>query len=74
MDGIKLFDAASIYLLIIQEIEKTSYPERLVELEDERARWHNTLIDCLKRAGIPFRDREHVTWIARSIVRMGEWL
>ena len=59
-----LRDVARRYINIIEQIERTSHPEELHHLEEERVVWHNRFADRLRQAGIPYRDREHVTQIA----------
>ncbi|MFA5975659.1 MAG: hypothetical protein WC859_05770 [Elusimicrobiota bacterium] len=65
----KLYNVAKRYLEIIEQMERTSDPARLVELEEQRVIWHNKLLGILKREGIPYRDREHVTQLAAYITR-----
>ena len=50
-------------------MERTTDKFKLAELEEQRVIRHNRLLAVLKREGIPFRDREHVTRIAYSITR-----
>jgi len=72
MSEYRLYNAAKKYVNLIDEIERTGDPAELMHLEEERARWHNRLIELLKHQGIPFRDREDVTRIAYQIVRRNE--
>jgi len=65
----KLYNVAKRYLEIIEAIERTADPERLSDLEEQRVYWHNKLLGILKREGIPYQDREHVTRIAIRLVR-----
>jgi hypothetical protein len=65
----KLYNVAKRYLEIIEQIERTLDPQQLVELEEKRVIWHNKLLSILKREGIPFKNREHVTRLAIHIVR-----
>ena len=62
-----LYQAAREYVEIINEIEKTSDPERLKLLEEKRVELHWRFMDLLKKQGIRFKDREHVTRIAIRI-------
>jgi hypothetical protein len=64
-----LYNVASRYIRIIEAIEKERDKERLAELEEERVLWHNRLIAKLKREGIMFKDRDHVTRIAYRVVK-----
>ena len=64
-----LFDLASAYIKLIERIERTSDPEVLRELEEQRVVCHNRFADELKAAGIRFKDREHVTRIAYRIAK-----
>ena len=50
-------------------MERTTDAQRLADLEEQRVEWHNTLLRILKREGIPFKDREHVTQLAYHIAR-----
>ena len=54
---------------MIERIERTSDPEQLHKLEEERVIRHNEFADALKAAGIRYRDREHVTRIALRIAK-----
>jgi transposase len=65
----KLYNVAKRYVQVIEKMEHTSDPQRLVELEEERGVWHDRMLRILKREGIPFKDREHVTRIAFHIAR-----
>ena len=65
----KLYNVAKRYLAIIEFMEQTSDRQHLADLEEQRVLWHNRLLDILRREGIPFKDREHVTRIALYIVR-----
>ena len=65
----KLYNVAKRYLEIIEHIERTTDPQRLVELEEQRVIWHNKLLGILNREGIAFKDREHVTRMAIYIVK-----
>lgn len=65
----KLYNVARQYLEIIELIENASDPQSLADLEEQRVIWHNKLLAVLKREGIPFKDREHVTRLAIHIVR-----
>jgi len=64
-----LFGIAEQYIEIIEAMERTADKEDLARLEEERALWHGRLMDKLKKEGIKFKDREHVTAIAFRIVR-----
>ena len=65
----KLYNVAKRYVEIIEQMERTSDAQRLADLEEERVRWHNKLLQILKREGIAFKDRDHVTRLAFHIVR-----
>ncbi len=69
MDQGKLYNVSKRYLQIIERIERTANPQLLADLEEERVIWHNKLLEILKREGIPFQDRDHVTRIAYYLVR-----
>ena len=64
-----LCDLASAYIRIIEQIERTSDPKELQELEEQRAIWHNRFADALRAQGIQYKDREHVTRIAFRIAK-----
>ena len=64
-----LRDLASSYIKVIEQIERTSDPQELRELEEQRVIWHNRFADALRAAGIPYRDREHVTRMALRMAR-----
>ena len=68
----KLYNVAKQYVDIIEQMERTTDTQRLADLEDQRVFWHNKLLHILKREGIPFKDREHVTLLAFRIVRGSE--
>ena len=72
MTKLKLYNVAKRYVEIIEEMERTRDPQRLADLEEERALWHNKLLQILKREGIPYKDREHVTRLAYHILRRTE--
>jgi len=63
-----LYNVAKRYVEIIEALEKTDDEDRLLNLEEQRAIWHNRLMDKLKEEGLPFKDRDHVTRIAYRIV------
>jgi len=42
------------------------------DLEEDRVIWHNKLIQILKREGIRYEDRDHVTRLAYAIARRDE--
>jgi hypothetical protein len=65
----KLYNVAKQYIEVIEQMEHTSDSQLLADLEEERARLHTRLLGILKREGIPFKDREHVTRIALRIAR-----
>ena len=65
----RLYELASAYVEIIARIERTSDRHLLQKLEEERVIHHNRFADALKEAGIPYKDREHVTRIAFRIIR-----
>lgn len=64
-----LFELATAYVRVIEEIERTSDPQRLKELEEKRVICHHQFADALKSAGIRYADREHVTRIAFRIAK-----
>ena len=64
-----LYNVAKKYLEIVEAIEQTDNKEHMMDLEEKRVIWHNRLIDKLKREGISFKDRDHVTRIAYRIVK-----
>lgn len=64
-----LRDLASSYIKVIEQIERTSDPNELRELEEQRVMWHNRFADALEARGIRYKDREHVTQIAYRIVK-----
>jgi len=64
-----LYNVARRYVEIIELMERTRDKMTLADLEEERVIWHNKLIQILKREGIPYQDRDHVTRLAYSIVR-----
>lgn len=59
-------DLARRHISIIDQIERTSDPRELRDLEEQRVMWHNRFADALQAAGVRYRDREHVTRIARE--------
>jgi hypothetical protein len=63
------YNVAGRYIRTIEAIEIERDKERLAELEEERALWHDRMIARLKREGILFKDRDHVTRIAYRIVK-----
>lgn len=64
-----LFGIAKEYVATIEALERTHDRETMARLEEERAVWHGRLIDKLKKEGIRFKDRGHVTELAFKIVR-----
>ena len=64
-----LFELAGAYIGIIEQIERTTDPKRLQELEEQRVDFHNQFADALKAQGIHYKDREHVTRIAFRIAK-----
>ena len=64
-----LFELASGYVKIIEQIEHTRDPQELRTLEEQRVQAHNRFADALKAAGIRYRDRDHVTRIAFRIAK-----
>ena len=69
MVNLKLYNVAKRYIEVIEQMERTKDPQRLADLEEERVIWHNRLLQVLKREGIAYKDREHVTKLAYHIVR-----
>jgi len=64
-----LYNVAKKYVEVIDQMERATDRQQLADLEEERACWHNKMLAILKREGIPFRDREHVTRLAYYLVR-----
>lgn len=58
---------AKEYVAIIEKIEKTKDPEKLLSLEEKRVELHGLFMDILKKQGIKFKDRDHATRIAYRI-------
>ena len=67
-----LYNVAKQYIAVIENIERTVDANELMELEEIRTEWHARLIRVLKREGIPFKDREHVTRFAYYIIKESE--
>jgi hypothetical protein len=65
----KLYNVAKRYIDIIEQMEQTKDPQRLMDLEEKRVIWHNKLLGIMRREGISYKDREHVTKLAYHIVR-----
>lgn len=63
-----LYRAAKEYVEIIEKIESTSDPKKLLHLEEKRVELHWKFMDMLKQKGIKFKDRDHATRIALKIV------
>ena len=63
------YNVAKRYVAIIDAMEKKHEPERLLELEEQRVIWHNKLLELIKREGIRFKDREHVTALAYRLIK-----
>jgi hypothetical protein len=68
MGNDSLYNVAYRYVRVIEAIENERDRQTLAELEEERVIWHNRLIGKLRREGISFKDREHVTRIAYRII------
>lgn len=64
-----LYELAVAYIQIIERIESTQDRATLQQLEEQRVMAHNRFADALKRAGIRYKDREHVTRIALRIAK-----
>jgi len=64
-----LFELATAYIRVIEQIERTGDPQELRKLEEQRVIRHNDFADALNAAGIHHRDREHVTRIAFRIAK-----
>ena len=64
-----LFELARAYVRLIEQIEHTSDPRELRTLEEQRVEAHNRFADALQRAGISYKDRDHVTRIAFRIAK-----
>ena len=69
MGKLNLYQLARAYVQVIERIERTSDPQELRELEEQRVVCHNRFADALKAAGIRFKDRDHVTRIAIRIAK-----
>jgi len=67
-----LYNVARRYVEIIERMERTRDRAILADLEEDRVIWHNKLIQILRREGIPYGDREHVTRLAYAIAREDE--
>ena len=67
MKRYSLYNVAKKYVEIIDAIENSDDKDLLVALEENRVIWHNRLIETLKREGIFFKDRDHVTRLAYRI-------
>jgi len=65
----KLYNVAKQYVQIIEQMERTTDPRQLVDLEERRGIWHDRLLRIFRREGILFKDREHVTRLAYHILR-----
>jgi hypothetical protein len=63
-----LYSLAKDYVAVIDRIEHVANPDLLAELEEWRAEKHDIFMKALRREGIRFKDREHVTRIAYRIV------
>jgi len=50
-------------------VTPTSDPKKLHMLEEKRGELHWMFIDMLKKQGIKYKDREHVTRIAYRIAK-----
>lgn len=64
-----LFELATAYVKVIEQIERTADPRELKDLEEQRVICHNRFADALKAVGIHYKDREHVTRIAFRIAK-----
>ena len=64
-----LFELATTYVHVIEQIERTADPGELKALEEQRVICHNQFADALKSAGIRYKDREHVTRLAFRIAK-----
>lgn len=62
-----LFNVSQEYVAVMEEIERTSDPNKLQRLEEARVRLHGELLDALENQGIQFKDRDHATRIAIRI-------
>jgi hypothetical protein len=67
-----LYNVAKHYVEIIERLERTRDKTILVDLEEDRVIWHNKLIQILRREGIPYGDRDHVTRLAYMIAQKDE--
>lgn len=66
---LNLFDLATAYVNVIEQIERTADPHELKELEEQRVICHNRFADALRTVGIHYQDRDHVTRIAFRIAK-----
>ena len=64
-----LYQLATEYVEILEEIEKTNHATKLQSLEQKRVELHWEFIDLLKQQGIKFKDRDHATRIAIRIAK-----
>ena len=62
-----LYRVAREYVQVLEEIEKTSNPDKLQLLEERRVALHWDFMELLKKQGIKFKDRDHATRIAIRI-------
>jgi len=69
MANARLYNVAKRYVDIVEQMQRVADPQALANLEEERVIWHNRLLRTLRREGVAFTDREHVTRIAYHIVR-----
>ncbi len=67
-----LYNVAKRYVEIIERMERTRDKTMLADLEEDRVIWHNKLIQILRREGIPYKDRDHVTRLAFAIAQRDE--
>ncbi len=68
----RLYNVAKRYIETIERMELTHDKQILAQLEEERVIWHNKLIDILRREGVPYKDREHVTRLAYQVIQWME--
>jgi len=64
-----LYQLARKYIAVIEQIEETSDAKKLQNLEEKRVDLHWKFIEALKKQGIKYKDREHVTRIAFRIAK-----
>ena len=67
--AINLYQIATEYVNILEQIEITSDAKKLQNLEEQRVDLHWQFIELLKQQGIKYKDRDHATRIAIRIAK-----